>query len=177
MARTEGKASDGSGGVNEQFVNANGRAGVDALTQTHQNTAVEEGNGFTLYSTYSATGGEEVWFLQNDGRDIAVDSIEVSTSASGIFTVLRQTSGTAVGTVMQGRNMKAGIAILDDVTAFGSASVTGSVDGDDITGHDIATTTPYVFNMHEYVLPKGQAIFVRTATNGIVHVTGFVHVD
>ena len=177
MPRVDGKAPDGKAGVNEQFVDAEGRAGTRALSETDQQHAVEEGTAYIFYSTYSATGGEEVWYLKNDGRDIHVDRIEVSTSVSGIFTVLRQTGGTAVGTLMEGRNEKLGVAILDDVTAFGSASVTGSVVGDNLVAHDLPTTVPFIFNLDGLIIPKGQALVVRAATTGVVHVAGFVHVE
>jgi len=177
MARLEGKAPDGKGGINEQFVDAEGRAGVRSLSQTDQSHAVEEGTAFILYSTDDAGNGEESWYVQNDGRDLHVARIEISTAASGIFTIMRQTSGTAAGTVLVGRNAKLGLANLDDITAFGNASVTGSVDGDAIVGHDINTTLPYIFQLDDLIIPKGQALFVRTATAAIVHITGYVHYE
>lgn len=178
MGRVEGKGPTGKGALNEQFVDDEGRAGTQALTETDQQHAVHRGNAFTLHSVdTSAVAGEESWYLKNDGDDIQIDSIEVSTSASGVFTVMRQTSGTAAGTAMEGRNMIAGASLMTDITAFGSASVTGSVDGDDIIAHDIGTSTPHIFDMHGYTLPSGQAVFVRTATNGVVYITGLVHRD
>ena len=66
---------------------------------------------------------------------------------------------------------------MSDVTAFGSASVTGAVDGELIVAHDLGTSAPYVFAMHGYTLPSGQAIFVRTELTGQVNITGYVHRD
>ena len=119
--------------------------------------------------------GQEVWFLQNDGADIAIDRIIVSTSASGIFTIMRQTSGTASGTAMVGRNGRTGGAIMADITAFGNAEVAGSVDGDAIDGHDIGTSAPYVFNMSGLVIPRTEALFVRAEVTGVIHVAAYVH--
>ena len=176
MARTEGKAPDGKGGINEQFVDAEGRAGVRSLAQTDQQHAVEEGTGFTFFSDdATAQAGEETWYLKNDGEDIHVDRIEISTDTSGVFRIMRQTSGTAAGTVMEGRNMIAGRGIMGDVTAFGSASVTGTVDGDDIMAQDIPTSVKTVFLLDGYLLPSGQAVFVRTVVSGAVLIAGFVH--
>ncbi len=176
MPRNEGQDPDGSGGINHQFVDKRGRAGVDALTETDLEQAVERGEAYMFHSTYSATGAEEVWYLKNDGRDLHLDRLTVSTSASGIFQVGRQTSGTATGTTMEGRNRKLGTAILDDVTAFGDASVAGTVDGEIIEGHDIGTSVPFTFVMDGLIIPKGEAIFVRAVTTGIVHVAGAVHI-
>lgn len=176
MPVNEGKAPDGKGGVNQQFTDAGGRSGTRALTETDQHHAVKEGVAFTFHSVDTgAQAAEESWYLKNDGADIHVDRIKVSTSASGVFSVMRQTSGTAAGSTMEGRSMIAGQAIMSDVTAFGNNSVTGSVDGDDIDSQDIPTSDPHTFELDGYLLPKGQAIFVRTATTGAVYITGFVH--
>lgn len=178
MAILEGKAPDGKGGVNQQAVDAEGRALIRALTEDDLTHAVKEGGAFSFHSfDTGVTGGEETWYLKNDGDDIFIERIEVSTSATGVFSVMRQTSGTAAGTTMEGRAMVAGHAIMSDVTAFGLASVTGSVDGDDIVSHDVGTSTPYTFELNGYKLPKGQAIFVRPATDGIIYITGYVHRD
>lgn len=177
MSRLEGRGPNGSGGINEQFVDSNARAGVDSVARSDQENAIGKGEGYIFYSTDDAGAGEESWYLQNDGRDLHVEKIEISTAASGIFTIMRQTSGTAAGTTMEGRNQKLGLAILDDVTAFGLASVTGSVDGEAIMGHDVGTERPYIFSLDGLIIPKGQALFVRTATAGIVHISAFVHIE
>lgn len=178
MARLEGKAPDGKGSVNEQFVDAEGRAGTRALSQTDQEHAVDEETAFILYSTDDAGAGEETWYLKNTGRQLHLARIEISTAASGVFTIMHQTSASAAGgSELVGRNAKLGAANLDDISAFGNASVTGSLDGDAIVGHDIGTTAPYVFELDDLAIPQGQAIFVRTATAGIVHITGFVHYE
>jgi len=175
MSRIEGKAPDGKGGLNEMAVDSEGRADVRAITENDFAHSVDEGVGYTFHSTYSATGGEEVWSLQNDGMDIHVDKIVVSTSASGVFSVMRKTTGTPAGTTMNGRNAFLGKAVMPNVTAFGSASVTGSVDGDVIDAQDIGTSSPYTFNLDGAIIAQTEAMFVRAATNGIIYVTGYVH--
>lgn len=177
MSRLEGKAPDGKGGVNEQFVDAEGRAGVTSIAETDQSHATLEGGAFVFHSADAACGGEESWFLQNDGEDIRVCRIEVSTAATGLFDVMRQTGGTATGTVMNGRSGILGQAVMSDVTAFGSASVTGCVVGDTIVSHEIAAAAPHTFNLDGMIIPKGEAMFVRTETTGVVRITGFVHRD
>lgn len=176
MPTSTGKAPDGRGGINEQFVDAEGRAGSRSLSETDQQHAVGEGTAFTFYSTYSASNGHVVWYVRNDGRDLHFDRLRISTAASGLFTVKRQTGGTNTGTIMEGRNMVANKSILDDVTAFGSAEVTTPT-GDDITGDDYPTSDPSNLSLDGYLLPKGQAIFVVAATAAIIHVTGFCHFE
>ena len=60
--------------------------------------------------------------------------------------------------------------IMPDVVAFGDASVTGSVDGDTIVGHDIGTSQPWIFDLDDITIPDTEALVVRAATTGIVHV-------
>ena len=178
MARLEGTAADDKGSVNEQKVDAEGRALTRALTEDDLAHAVKEGGGFSFHSDDTgAQGVEESWFLQNDGDDIFVDRIVINTDTASIFNIKRQTSGTAAGTVMEGRSMVAGDAIMSDVTAFGSNAVTGTVAGDDILSVNILAATPTPVPLNGYKLPKGQAIFVETLTAGAVLITGFVHRD
>jgi|TARA_Y100000310_G_scaffold180950_1_gene180871 hypothetical protein len=175
MGRIEGKAPDGKGGINEQSVDTEGRARTRSIIADDFHHALENGTGYIFHSTYSATGGEEVWSLQNDGIDVHVNRIVISTSASGVFSIMRKTSGTPAGTTMEGRNGVLGRPIMPDVTAFGSASVTGSVDGDVIDAQDIGTSAPYTFDLDGLVVPLKECLFVRAATTGIVYVTGYVH--
>lgn len=171
--------TDELGRLNEVKVDGEGRSFSRALSETDLQHAIkEEDKAFTFHSfDTGVTGGEETWFLQNDGDDIFVDRIKVSTSATGVVSVMRQTSGTAAGTTMEGRSMKAGSSIMTDVTAFGLAEMTGSVDGDDIDSQDIPTSVPHTFELDGYRLPKGQAMFVRPAVAGAVYITAFVHRD
>jgi len=175
MAILEGKAPNGKGGVNQQAIDSEGLAYSRAIIEDDFQHAVDEGSGYIFYSTYSLTGGEEALFLQNDGVDIHLDKCVVSTSASGIVSVMRQTSGTAAGTTITGKNGIFGRPVMGTVTAFGNASVTGSVDGDTIDAHDIGTSTPHTFELDGLIVPITEAVFVRFATNGVVHVTLYVH--
>lgn len=178
MGTNEGKAPNGKGGINQQFVDSEGRAGVKALTQNDQEHAVKEGTAFILYSTDDAGAGEETWYLKNNGRDLHVARIEISTQLAGVFTIFRQTSTSAAGgTELVGRNAQLGLADLDDITAFGNASVTGSLDGDAIVGHNVGTERPFTFQLDDLLIPSGQALFVRTAEAAVVHITGYVHYE
>ena len=178
MTVLEGKAPDGKGGINQQAINAEGRAHSRSQVEDDFQHAVDEGTGYTFYSSYSLTGAEEAWYLKNTGNVIIhVDKIVVSTSASGIVSVMRETSGTPAGTVMEGKNAYFGKSIMTDVTAFGNASVTGTVDGDTVDAQDIGTSTPHTFELDGHILDTNEAMFVRFAETGVVHVTGYIHRD
>ena len=171
--------TDTAGGINETRVDSTGRLKVRADSETDLNAAFNDGRGFVFHSTYSATGGEEIWYLKNDSaKDIHVNRLVVSTSASGVFTVFHDTSGnTAGGTTMVGRNGRLGGADMLDVTAFGSASVTGSLSGDTIVAHDVGTSTPWPFQLDDIVIPATHALVVTAATTGVVYVDAFVYRD
>lgn len=175
MSNIEGRDRKGGGSLNQTAVNKKSQLEAFSIVESELAEALEDGRGFIFYSTYSATGGQEVWFLQNDGDDIHLDRLIISTSATGIFTIMRQTSGTATGTTMNGRNGVVGSAVMPDVTALGNAEVAGCVDGDAIDGHDIGTTAPFIFALEGMVIPRTEAIFVRAEVTGVIHVVGLCH--
>ena len=177
MGRLEGKPPDGKAGVNEQFVDDEGRAGTRAIAQTDMAHAIAEGCAYTLHSTYSATGGEEVISLKNDDVAIHVERIVVSSTVASVVSVMRVTSGTPAGTDISTKafNLKLGSAAAPGITAFGNASVTGTVDGTIIDQQLLDATTPVDFPMDGLTIPLGEAIFVRLATTGVVQVTIYFH--
>ncbi len=174
MAEITGKSTSGAGNVNTAAVDSGGRLVVRADTETDMNHAMGVGLGYIFHSTYSASAGEEIFYLQNTGADIHVHRVVVSTSASGIFQILRQTSGTAAGTTITGKNGILGRPVMPAITAFGDASVTGSVDGEILLGHDIGTSEPFEFDTEDLIIPDTEALVVRAVTTGIVHVTCLV---
>lgn len=179
MPVQEGTAPDGSGSLNQVKVTKEGRALSKALSETDQQHAVAEGGGFTFHSIDAgAQAGEESWYVQNNGEDIRVERIKVNTSVAGVFSVMLQTSTTAAsGTEMFGRNMIAGRDVMSDITAFGNDEVAGSLDGTEVDSDLILANTAHWFILDGYILPKGKALFVRTATTGAVRITGVVHRD
>lgn len=170
MGRLEGRDTSGGGATNEAAVDSQARLVVRAIADSDMQQANGHGRGFTFHSSYSATNDHEIFYLQNNGVDIHVHTITVSTSASGVFQIFRQTSGTAAGTVITGKNGIIGRLIMSDVTAFGDAEVTGTVTGDVIEGQDIGTSVPFVFQMEDLVIPDTEAIVVRCLTTGVIHV-------
>lgn len=161
-------------------VSSDGRAQVDAVIESELEKASEKGDAFMAYSSYSLTGGEEAFYLENEDstRDIRVEYIEVSTSASGIASVMEKTGGTPAGTVVTPVNLHLGSSkgSTSEFTVLGNASVTGSVVGDTISAHDLATSGPWRFFFEGgLILPKNSGIFVRFATTGVVHVACLFH--
>lgn len=131
----------------------------------------EKGLAFHASSTYSLTGGEEAISLQNDDpdMDIIVEDVIVSTSASGTVTVFEVTSGTPGGTTVTPHNLNLGSAVAAQATAFGDASVTGSLSGITIAAHDIGTSVPFDFKFGgKLIIPKNSIIAVTFATTGVV---------
>ncbi len=177
MSRIDGKAQDGGGGINELAIDKEGRADTRAVTEGDMAHAIDNGIGYSLHSTYSLTGAQEAISLRNDGGDIHVERIVVSTSASGVVSVMRMTSGTPAGTDISAlaRNLKLGAPVMADITAFGNASVTGSVDGDVLDAQDIPTATPYTFELSGLLIPLKEVVFVRFATTGVIYVTMYIH--
>lgn len=131
----------------------------------------EKGLAFHASSTYSLTGGQEAISLQNDNPDldIVVEDIIVSTAASGVVTVFEVTSGTPAGTVVTPHNLNLGSAVVAQATAFGDASVTGSLSGTTIAAHDIGTSVPFDFKFGgSLIIPKGSIIAVTFAVTAVV---------
>ncbi len=173
MTEITGKSTTGTGGINQMSVDRSGRGVVRADTETDMNHAMGIGLGYIFHSTDDAGAGEETLYLQNNGFDIHLHKIIVSTAASGVVSVMHQTSGTAAGTELIGRNGILGRPKMPNVTAFGNASVTGTVDGVTLHSQDIGTSSPFVFDMEDLLIPDTEAVFVRIATAGIVHITLF----
>lgn len=135
----------------------------------------EKGLAFSLHSSYSATGGEEIISLENNNSDldILVEDIIVSTSASGLFSLFVCNAGlTPGGTGITSLNLNLGSSVVAQAIGFGNNSVTGSLAGSVIDEQDIGTTTPYHFQFGDsLIMTKGKQIAITAATTGVVHAT------
>lgn len=175
MSSITGKAPTGGGGINELAIDKEGRAATRAVTEGDMAHGIDNGIGYTLYSAYSLTGGEEAISLQNDGADIHVERIVVSTAATGLVSVMRKTSGTPAGTTITAKNLRLGLANMPDITAFGNNSVTGTVDGDTLDAQEVPTDVPYTFVLDGLLIPRGEVLFVRFAVTGVINATMYLH--
>lgn len=133
----------------------------------------EKGLAFSIHSTYAATGGDEIASLENTNSDldIIVDSVAVSTSATGVMFVFVVDAGlTPDGSSITPLNLNLGSSVLAQANAFGGAAVTGSLVGTTIAGHDMGTSAPHKFEFGGgLIMPKGSIIAVTALTTGTVH--------
>lgn len=125
-----------SGGVasNKAIVSDTGRLNVASVSENPIQDATDDGDAYTLTSTYSATGGQEVFSLKNDSasQHIHIHSLMVSSQEVSQWNLFKVTSGTAAGTTatVTNLNLTSGKAFASRGTAKGEASVTGSLTGD-----------------------------------------------
>ncbi len=164
---------------NAMRVTKDGEALVAAVvTPEAEFISHEKGLSFHAASNYSATAGQEILSLQNDNADldIIVEDVIISTSASGVFTVFEVTSGTPAGTTVTPHNLNLGSSVVAQATAFGDASVTGSLSGTTIAAHDIGESTPFDFKFGgSLIIPKDSIIAITAATSGIVFANIIFH--
>lgn len=179
MARLEGTNPKG-GQISEQKILPDGEALTRAITESDfEHASDADAEAYTLHSTYSATGGQEVISLKNPSevKKLHVVNIVISTSASGVVTLFRVTSGTAAGTIITPVNLNLGKTVRA-VTAFGNASVTGSLAGDVIDAQDIGTSLPYTFDLGgALILNQTNEIAITLTTTGVVYVTIQYHFE
>ncbi len=165
--------------ANGARVTEDGELLVIAITEPEgEFVSHEKGLAFHVASTYSLTGGQEAISLQNDNADldIIVEDIVVSTAASGVVTVFEVTSGTPAGTTVTPHNLNLGSSVVAQATAFGDASVTGSLSGTTIAAHDISTSVPFDFKFGgKLIIPKNSIIAVTFAETAIVFVNIIFH--
>ena len=173
-----GRGVDGKGGVNEAAIDSQSRLHVRAVTEDDFQHAIDEGVGYFMTSSYNLTGGEEALSLKNDGVNLHMDSVTVSNAVTGKVSLIQQTSATAAGgTAITARNGILGGPDAPDITAFGDASVTGSLTGNTYLQQDIPATSPYTFETDGLIIPLGQVLFVRFEASGVVNVDVEFHRD
>lgn len=164
-------------------VNDEGQLNVKAIVESElTNTSEEDGLAFTWTSTVS-TGDlvTEIMTIKNDSSDLRLhfDQIWIGAQITeGRFEAGIVTSGTAGGTTVTGRPLNNDLAKVADATAFGDASVTGGLAG---TTMAILMTAPgqgAAFDLEgAWIFGKDDVFFVRSNTNGVVHVTVTGHFD
>ena len=148
----------------------NNRLDVSAQTAPRAFYASRDhGRAFAWTSTIDAQTGEETAYLQNTSptRILVIDKIIFSGLLAGVHAVGIQTSGTAAGTVMTGRNLNLGNTNTAEATAFGDALVTGSVAGDIIGyGYHGPTGMAELNYNDSLILGQDDAIFLPVIVGG-----------
>lgn len=162
------------------LVTPKGRLETLAIAEDPLQDAVDDGNAYSLTSTYSATGGQEVMSLQNDSASehIHLHSIMISSQELTTWNFFKITSATAPGgtaATVTNMNLTSGKAFTSRGTAFGNASVTGSLSGDRIylfkTRSDVDSWPYRLYGAPRMEQGDKVALTLTTGTTNTVEVT------
>lgn len=168
------KIEDGTGRGFVAKVDSESRLLVAATVLPALGHASDEGSAAYFISTYAATAGQEVISIRNaeSDRHLHIQSLMVASSVATIWTLFEVTSGTAAGTTLTYINPNLGSGVTLDVTAFGNASVTGSLAGN--TLNLISTVADATFH-HNFdgslILTNGDEVALTADATGTVYVT------
>lgn len=159
---------DGTGSGNEAKVSGN-RLFVASIAEEPVQDATDRGDAYVLTSTYSATGGQEVLYLKNDSTTLHIHLLDISIRSQEasewvLFDVTSATAaGGTTGTVTNMNLGKGGFTTRG--TAFGSASVTGSLSGDTLYRWQLAADTTEVSDLHGGIrMDVGRAVALTLTT-------------
>ena len=158
-------------------VNKNGLQLIESLSMDPMSYYAEKGQAALWTSTYSATGGEEVIYIQNtDPRKLRLKQLMISTTVVSLFTLFKVTSTiVAGGTAVTPVNLDLGGGSAGLENSFGDASVTGSLLGDTIfVGSMAVVKRDYLYPL-ELVLNENDAVALTLTTTGVpqVQVKGY----
>lgn len=179
------RGSDSSRGVK---VNKEGFLNVQAVVESDLEHASESGLAFIWTSEYRATNEDEIIYIQNTDSDKALllEMIEFGSASTTLWELIEVTSGTAGGTTITAQNYNLSSGVVADETAFGDASVTGTLTGNTILklqtnagdtfsqstlglilgkNDDIAITA-------RFINPKGSAIDAGGSATTTIVITG-----
>jgi hypothetical protein len=159
-------------------VNERGQLEVAAMTEPELHYFSKLGSVGYWNSTYSATGGEEVIYIQNtEARPLHIERLVTSSTVASLFTVFKVTSATAAaGTAITPVNPNLSNGTPGQENSFGNASVTGSLSGDTLFVGSIGIALQdfaYDFG-GAIILGENDAIAITLTTTGVpqVHVEG-----
>ena len=138
----------------------------------------EKGKAFSWTSTYAATAAQEVISIKNTSQTeiLTIDYVGAGNSVASAFTLFAVTSGTAAGSAITGKPMNVSKGGTASATAFGGASVTGSLAGDTL-GYTtvVAGATEEIPVLAAVVLGQNDEIAITASATGTVHVTVIGH--
>ena len=140
----------------------------------------DQGNAFIWTSTYSSAAGEEVISIQNTDSSLKlyIETIAVGAINAAVFEIIKVSSGTPAGSVVTGVNLNFGSSRVAPASAFGDASVTGSVTGTSLGWALTPANSSTIIPLDDtIILIQNDTIAVqyKTGTTGIsfVSVRGF----
>lgn len=145
---------------------------VESLSLDSMSYYADKGQAGVWNSTYSATGGQEVIYIQNtDVRKLRLKQLMISSTVVSLFTLFKVTSATAAaGTAITPVNVNLGGGALGLENSFGNAEVTGSLTGDTIfVGSAGVVKLDYLYPL-ELVLNENDAIALTLTTTGVPQV-------
>ena len=157
-----------------------GRLFVKAISQTAlQDVSAEKGQAFSYTSTYAATAGQEILTIQNLlNQHMHIDQVWLSSLAAAVFSIGPVSSGSPSGTPITGVALNQDLSKVADTTAFGNASVTGSVVVTDAAWLGTGVGASQRFDLEgAWVFGKDDVFGIRCDTTTTVYATVIVHFD
>ena len=171
---------DGKGAGNLVEIDAANRVQVLSLAKNPvAYHSLKDASAAYWNSTYSATGGQEVIYIQNtEARKLHIEKMVISSSVASLWTLFKVTSTTAAGgTAITPVSPNLSGSTPGQENSFGNASVTGSLSGDTLLVGSIATAledAQYDFG-GAIILSDNDAIALTLTTTGVpqVHIEGY----
>jgi hypothetical protein len=122
---------DGTGTGFHAKVTSENRVRTDGVSEGPLEAASDRGDAAIFFSSYSATGGDEIISIKNGEplKNLHITRILATATGEAIFTLFEVTSGTAAGTTLTYQNPNLDSGVTNSGTFFGNASVTGSLSG------------------------------------------------
>lgn len=159
----------GSGDRNKAIVNEDFQLEVRSVMESEMEfVSHQKGLGFTWTSEYTTAGvNEEVIYLKVTSNDktLHLKEMHFSSDIACDFIIKKVTSGTAAGSAATEVNLNFSSGVVAEVTAYGNASVTGSLAGDTIIRHKVqAGTSSHEGSSGAIIMKTGDEIAV-TATS------------
>lgn len=165
----------GKGGGFKAGVTETGRLDVSARTNSRvYYVSRDDGLSFSWHSSFCASTGDEVIYIRNtsDNLRLFINNVDVAGAASGIWELVHETGGTAAGSTITGKNLNFSSGNVAPVTAFGNASVTGTLVGDTVDSIRTVAGTSGSFQTNDGIsLGKNDGIFITYTGSGVIEAT------
>jgi len=157
------------------------RLKVKAVSSTDIEFASEDkGKAFSWSSSYAATGGDEVLYIKNTSQTekLIISEVIIAASAACTFTLFEVSSGTAAGTVVTGQNLNLGSGNSASASAFGNASVTGTLTGNALSFGSVPASSGITLDLKSsLVLGQNNEIAITASATSTVYVTVLGYFD
>ena len=138
------------------------------------------GSAAFFNSTDSATGGQEIIYIQNTeaSEHLHIQRMTIQSDEASLWTLFQVTSATAAGgTALTYINPNLSSAVTKNVNAFGNASVTGSLSGTTLfAGVITVALTDYTYEFDAAIILGNLDAIAITLTTGTTAVV-FVHMQ